>query len=110
MTDGLVSQAQRFALNFSANSGGVCLGARSTKVGWLKFEGPILERMVKYICLDFLLGQSTEVRGTMVCCEVVGRMGLIHHGMRCLQKFNVILGPKGGRFRMINGHKVYEVD
>ncbi len=46
MTYGLVSQVQRFALNLGANSSGVCSGTRDTKAGWLKFDGPILERVV----------------------------------------------------------------
>ncbi len=110
MTDGLVSQAQQFALDLSANSGGVHLGACSTKAGWLKFNWPVLEHMVNYFCPDILPGQSTKIRGTMECREVVGCTGVIHHGKRCLQEFDVILGPKGGRSRMINGHKVNEVD
>ncbi len=37
-------------------------------------------------------------------------MVLVCHGARCLWKFDVVLGPKGGRSRMVNGHEVNEVD
>jgi hypothetical protein len=46
VTYGLVSQAQCFALDLGANSSGVDSGACNTKAGWLKFNGPILERVV----------------------------------------------------------------
>jgi hypothetical protein len=46
VTYGLVSQAQRFALDLGANSSGVRSGARNTEAGWLKFNGPVLERVV----------------------------------------------------------------
>ncbi len=46
MTYGLVSQEQSLALNLGVKSSGVRLGARNTKAGWLKFDGPILEHVV----------------------------------------------------------------
>jgi hypothetical protein len=110
VTDGLLSQAEHCALDLSENSSGVHLGACSTKAGWLKFNGPILEHVIEYLCLDSLLGQSTKVRGTMECREVVGGMVFVCHGTHCLRKFGVILSWKGGRSRMINSHKVNEVD
>jgi hypothetical protein len=54
VTYGLVSQVQRFALDLIANSSGVHSGACNTKAGWLKFDGPVLERVVQYLHLDLL--------------------------------------------------------
>jgi hypothetical protein len=43
-------------------------------------------------------------------CYVVGNKVLVCHGTCHQWKFNVVLGPKGSRSRMVNGHKVNEVD